>query len=332
MPEGAAGKSDLYVGVDVGGTNLRAGVVDGTGRILGEARRPAMADQGLAAAVDRTIEAIEEAIANANYTPSQIRGIGMGVPGGHDSKQGVCLYSPNFVGSHNVPIAPVVQEATGLPTFMLNDAFVVLLGEHGFGAGKGYEQVVMITLGTGIGGAAVIDGQLRIGYTEGFAEVGHMIVDPNGPFCECGNRGCWEALAGRDAIIQRALTKIQQGRDSEVARQVDYKLGSVTPALIAYSADNGDALAQEVMAETAHYIGVGVTTLIQLYNPEVLIIGGGIAHAGGLLFYPIRRTVQARAHMVPASTCRIVPAQLGDDAGVVGGAVLASLRLAESPA
>lgn len=317
-----------YVGVDLGGTNIRAGVVDAEGRILGEARRPALADQGMRRSVEQTIEAVAEAISNAGFKTEEIRGIGMGVPGGHDSKQGVCLFSPNFTDSRNVPVTPPVAEATGLPTFMLNDVFVTTLGEHKFGAGRGHDNVVMITLGTGIGGGAIIDGHLPIGHTEGFAEVGHMIIDPEGPFCGCGTRGCWEAIAARDAIIARAITKIQQGRKTEIAEKVRYRLGSITPALIAHCAEEGDAVAAEVMAETGYYVGVGIANLIQLYNPEVLIVGGGIAQAGKVLFDPMLRTVQARAHMVPASTCRIVPAELGDDAGVIGGAALAALRLA----
>jgi glucokinase len=211
---------------------------------------------------------------------------------------------------------------------MLNDVSVTTLGEHRFGAGRGSDQVVMITLGTGIGGGAIIDGELRIGPTEGFAEVGHMIIHPEGPSCTCGSRGCWESLAGRDAIVARAAGKIQQGRQTRIAESVDYRLASITPALIAHSAEEGDAVALEVMSEIGCYIGIGVTNLIQLYNPEVFVIGGGIAQAGKVLFDPILRTVRARAHMVPASTVRVVPAQLGDDAGVIGGAVLAARGLA----
>jgi glucokinase len=316
-----------YVGVDIGGTNIRAGVVDDRGRILGEARRPALAEAGLRTAVARSIEAIQDALENAGLTARDVLAIGAGVPGAHRSDEGICVFSPNFADSRNVPVLPPIKEATGLPAFMLNDVSVTTLGEHRFGAGRGHSQMVMITLGTGIGGGAIIDGELRVGHTEGFAEVGHMIIDPEGPFCGCGNRGCWEALAARDAIVKRAITKIQHGRQTAIADMVEYRLGSITPALIGRCADQGDEVATEVLAETGYYLGIGIVNLIQLYNPQVLAIGGGIAAAGRWLFEPITRTVRARAHMVPASTCRIVRAELGDDAGIIGGAVLASIKL-----
>lgn len=330
--EERASDTRRYVGIDIGGTNIRAGVVDEGGHILGEARRPALAEAGLRAAVGRAIEAAEEALQNAGLTVADVAGLGAGVPGAHRSQEGITLYSPNFAESRGVPVLAPIRDALGLPAFMLNDVAVQTLGEHRFGAGRGYSHMVMITLGTGIGGGAIIDGELRVGYTEGFAEVGHMTIDPDGPYCDCGNRGCWEAIAARDAIVRRAVTRIQSGRHTAIAEMVDYRLGSITPALIGRCADQGDQVAMEVMAETGYYLGIGIANLIQLYNPQVLVIGGGIAQAGRLLFEPIARTVRARAHMVPASTCRIVPAQLGDDAGIIGGAVLAALELSRQRA
>ena len=319
-----------YVGADIGATNIRAGVVDEAGRILGEARRPALAESGLRAAVGRAIEAIAEAVENAGLSLRDMLAVGLGVPGALRSREGICVYSPNFADSRGVQVLKPIQDALALPAFMLNDVAVQTLGEHSFGAGRGHSHMVMITLGTGIGGGAIIDGELRLGPTEGFAEVGHMTIEPDGPFCGCGNRGCWEALAGRDAIVRRAITKIQQGTPTSIAEMVDYRLGSITPALIVRSAEQGDETAAQVLAETGYYLGIGVANLIQLYNPEVLVIGGGIAQAGRWLFDPIMRTVRARAHMVPASTCRILPAQLGDDAGIIGGSVLASRELAQT--
>ena len=329
MEEPAVEGTRRYVGVDIGGTNIRAGVVDDVGHILGEARRPALSEAGLRAAITRTIDGVSEAIESAGFSLKDISAIGLGVAGALRSKEGICVFSPNFADSRGVPILAPIREALGLPAAMLNDVAAQTLGEHRFGAGRGYSQMVMITIGTGIGGGAIIDGELRIGATEGFAEVGHMTILPDGPFCGCGNRGCWEALAGRDAIVKRAVTKIQQGAKTAIAEMVDFRLGSVTPALIAHAAEQDDPLAMEVLEETGYYLGIGIANLIQLYNPEVLAIGGGIAQAGRWLFEPILRTVRARAHMVPAATCRIVPSQLGDDAGIIGAAVLAAREFAQ---
>jgi len=254
---------------------------------------------------------------NHRVRVNDVCGIGMGVPGRHNSAEGICLFSPNLAGWVDVPVVEPIRKEFGLATYMLNDVKTATLGEHRFGAGKGFDHVVMITLGTGIGCGVISDGQLRLGSGEGFSEAGHMCIEVNGPLCTCGSRGCWEALAGRDAIIRRAIFALQHGHDSVLAGEPE-----ITPATIQKAADSGDFVARRVMEETALYVGVGVSNLVQLYNPQVIIIGGGIAQAGELLFAPIRRVVKARAHMVPASTCEIRPAALGDDAGIIGGAVL----------
>jgi len=312
-----------FAGVDIGGTNVRAGILDRQAKILCDARRPALADQGMPRTLEQVVEALREAMNNQGIAAKDLVGVGMGVPGLHDSSRGICRFSPNFADhARNVEVTRPVEEALGVATFMLNDVKTATLGEHRYGAGKGAQHMVMITLGTGIGGGVISDGELRLGATEGFSEVGHMVIDVNGPKCGCGNHGCWEALAGRDAIIERAIVKLQGGRASLLGERIEYDLSRVTPALIADCARAGDHLCLEVMDETGHYIGVGLTNLITLYNPQVVVVGGGIAQAGELLLAPARRVVAARALMVPASTARIVPAELGDDAGIVGAAVL----------
>lgn len=311
------------VGVDVGGTNIRAGVITREGRILGTARRPALAMEGLAVTQRMIIDAIEEALVNAGVVASEMIGIGMGVPGRHQSAAGIVLYSPNFAGWTQVQLLAPIAAHFKVGVFMRNDVKTASLGEYFFGAGQGYRWVVMITLGTGIGGSLIVDGKLVLGSGEGFGEVGHMTVDPGGRRCGCGNHGCWEALAGRDAIIERAHRLLQTGRPSMLGEMTGWSLAAITPALIAEAAQRGDALAREALEETGMWVGIGVANLIQVYNPEVVIIGGGISQAGDLLLGPIQRTIDWRAQMVPASSAAIVPAALGDDAGMVGGAVLA---------
>lgn len=310
------------VGVDVGGTNVRAGIIAKDGAKLGEGRRPAMAQDGLEATQQMIIEAIEEAVSKAGVDVKDMIGIGMGVPGRHDSVNGIVHYSPNFKGWVEVDLLSKFEEYFNVAAFMKNDVKTASMGEYRFGAGKGYNWVVMITLGTGIGGSLIANGQLMLGSGEGFAEVGHMTVSPNGRKCGCGNHGCWEAMASRDAIIERASLKLQTGRPSSIGKMTNFDISAITPAVIAEAANDGDELAKEVLEETGMWVGIGVANLVQLYNPEIFIIGGGISQAGDLLFGAIRRTVSWRGNMVPIDTDKIVPAGLGDDAGIYGGASL----------
>jgi len=320
--------ASYFAGVDVGGTNVRAAILDRQAKILCDVRRPALADEGMSRTVEQAIATLREAMSKQGIAPEDLIGIGMGVPGFHDSARGICRFAPNFAGkARNIEVTRPVEEALGVAAFMLNDGATAALGEHRYGAGKGTQHMVMITLGTGIGGGVISDGDVRLGAREGFAEVGHMVIEPDGPRCGCGNHGCWEALAGRDAIIDRAVVKLQAGRASLLGERTEYDLSRVTPALIAEYAREGDDLCLEVMEETGFYIGLGLTNLVTLYDPEVVVIGGGIAQAGGLLLAPARRVVAARAQMVPAAGARIVPAELGDDAGMVGAAVLVMRRM-----
>jgi len=317
-------KNGTYaVGVDVGGTNIRAGVITKDGKKLSEARRPAFADAGVNVTQKMICEAAEEAMELAGVERAELMGVGMGVPGRHDSKNGIVLYSPNFAGCwENIQLTDYIAKYFSCNVYMKNDVKTASMGEYYFGAGKGYNYIVMITLGTGIGGSLIYDGKLMLGAGEGFAEVGHHTVDPNGRLCGCGNHGCWEAMAGRDAIIERAYRAVQTGKETLLAEMVDYNLEKITPAILAQAATKGDTVAKSVLDETAYWVGIGVANLIQIYNPEIFIIGGGISQAGDLIFPAIRRTANWRGNMVPAKDVEIVPAKLGDDAGIFGGAVL----------
>jgi len=320
----AVNKSGTYaVGIDVGGTNIRAGVITREGEMLSEGHRPALAMEGAEVTQRMICEAAEEAIEKAGVAKSELMGIGMGVPGRHDSARGIVLYSPNFAGYwENVQLTAPIAKYFNCGVYMKNDVKTASMGEYYFGSGKGYNFIVMITLGTGIGGSLIYDGKLMLGSGEGFAEVGHHTVDPNGRLCGCGNHGCWEAMANRDAIIERAWRAVQTGRETMIADMVKYDLDKITPALIAEAANKGDMVAKEVFEETAYWVGIGVANLIQLYNPQIFIIGGGIAQAGELIFPTIRRTANWRGKMVPSTDVKIVQSALGDDAGIFGGAVL----------
>jgi glucokinase len=314
------------IGIDVGGTFIKAAVVDSRGTIMGAARRPSQSRDGFETTIGQAAAAAEEAIGQAGVQRSDLLGIGLGVPGIHRSRDGVTVWNPNFGdGWRNKRVAEAFTKALDLAAFMDNDVNVACLGESEFGAGRGVKNLMMITLGTGIGGAIVVDGELVLGATEGAGEIGHTIVEPDGPECCCGGRGCLEVLAAKHPIINRALAKIGSGRRSSLD---SLPPDEVTPALIVEAAGNGDAVACEVVLETAYYIGLGLTNAVNLLNPEMIIIGGGIAQAGEILFEPIRRVVRERALPYSSQACRIVPAQLGEEAGVIGGATLARREMA----
>lgn len=318
----------LYIGCDVGGTNIRSAVVDENGKILGDARMRALMEKGANVVLGQIADSFREALSRAGAKRGDIRAIGIAMAGQHDSKAGICIFSPNF-GWENVPVIPTLQEEFPVPMFLGNDVNLATFGEWKFGAGRGYNWVVMITLGTGIGGGAVLDGKLMLGATEMFAEVGHMTILPDGPRCGCGNHGCWEALAARDAIVRRAISKLQGGRKSTLSEVVNYNWRQLTPEIIAKEAEKGDEIARETIEETGYWVGIGVANLINIFNPEVFIIGGRIAQAGELLFGPIERTVKARALSASWQPCKIIPAELGDDAGVMGAVAFAMERLGE---
>jgi glucokinase len=261
------------VGVDLGGTNLRAALADREGHILQDARRPSRSDRPAHVTLENLIDAVREVIDEQKVTAREVVGIGIGLPGIMDSEAGVVFWSPNFPDWHEVAVSPVVSQALRLPTTILNDARCAALGELQFGAGRGVQHMVMITLGTGIGGAFVVDGKLLLGPNGSIGEVGHQTLDVNGRRCGCGNFGCWEALCGRDAIVERALRLVQRGRATRLT-ELAPEPEALTPALIAQAAAEGDAVAGEVMAETGFYVGVGVANLINLLNPEVVVVGG----------------------------------------------------------
>ncbi len=315
-------KENYIVGVDLGGTNVRAAVIDRRGHILGEGREPSLAMEGFDVTVSQIIQAIRSALSNASLDTYEIAGVGMGVPGWHNSKEGIVCWSPNFKDWRGVQLLEPIRKALGVPIYMGNDANMAALGEFSFGAGRDVNSLVMLTLGTGIGGGIVIDGKPLVGTSEGGAEIGHTIIVPDGPRCGCGRFGCLEALAKVDAIVERAARKIQMGRPSVLIQDIDWPEWNVTPADIAKAAQDGDEVAIETMAETAYYVGIGVSNAINLLNPEMVVIGGGISLAGDVLWDPLQRTIDAVTLTQNRRACKVVAAQLGDAAGIMGGVTL----------
>ena len=308
------------IGIDLGGTDIKAGLVSATGELSCQVVLPTHVDAGPKAVASRIAEATREVLAKADeQRTTDIIGIGLGAPGLIIAETGVVHFSPNFPGWTDIPLVDDVKKALGiqsLPVFMDNDVNAMTLGELRHGAGVGYQSIVALTLGTGVGGGVVIDGQVYHGSRNTAGELGHTVVEPNGRYCGCGNQGCLEAYAGAKNIVERTQEKIAAGSNTKLTSEL-------TPKRIAAAAHAGDSLAVEIFAETGVYIGIALTSIAHVLNPEVAIIGGGIAEAGeSLLFEPIRNEFTKRAMDIPGMM-KIVPATLGNRAGIVGAAMLA---------
>jgi glucokinase len=217
----------------------------------------------------------------------------------------------------------MVNRKYKVKTFLVNDASAGALGEHHFGAGRGVNNLVYLTVGTGIGGGIIINGKLYLGQSGSAGELGHMTIDVNGPTCSCGNIGCWEMLASGTAIAREAIRQISQGEESSLSQMAGGKIENITAEKVEAAARGGDGLASGVICKAATYLGVGMVNLVNIFNPEMIIVGGGVAQMGDLLLEPARRVVKERAFQLSAQAVRIVPAQLGDNAGVLGAAVFA---------
>lgn len=319
-----AQSKSYIVGVDLGGTNVRAAVVQrGSGEIKARsANVPSRAQDGAEYTAQQCAEAVRQALANGNIDAIDVQGIGMAVPGHIHPAAGIVLWAPNFKDRWpGIPFADMVSKLIGLPVFLGNDANLAALGEFTFGVGRDVKHLAMITLGTGIGGGVIIDGRLLIGADGGAGEIGHMIVNPGGRG-GFSSFGSVEGEAQRDAICERAERKIQEGRKTKLAEMADFDRFHLSPALIAQAAAEGDEVAIEVFEETGYYLGLCVANLINLLNPQMIVIGGGIASAGELVLDPIRRTAYSCAVRSLSKSCSIVQAELGDNAGIFGAVAL----------
>ncbi|MBW3623384.1 MAG: ROK family protein [Armatimonadetes bacterium] len=315
--------TDLRFGaLDIGGTKLAVGVTDAEGRVRGQSRAPTDTSLGPEAVCDRLLAMLREAHDEAD-AEIPLAGVGVGCGGPLDRATGRIITVPNMPGWDGFPLRAYLEERLGLPVALDNDANAAALGEALYGAGRGSSHVCYFTVSTGIGGGIVVNGSLYRGATELAGEFGHQVILPDGPRCPCGKNGCLEALASGTSIARRARERLAAGACSSVRMAGDSRFTSVTAARLADAARDGDPFALDLWEETGFYLGLGIVNVIHLLNPNVVVIGGGVASAGDLLFRPVRRTVRARGMAPLVDACRIVPAALGQDVGIVGAAALA---------
>jgi glucokinase len=314
---------DLFLGIDLGGTKIIAGLVERTGRILAKEYRETQAAAGLSSVIDRLIEATTKVVASQSIDLSEVNAIGVAAAGPIDATSGTVTAPPNLPGWHDVPLGRLIQERVSLPTYLENDAAAAALAEFTFGAGRGTQHMIYVTASTGIGGGLVLHGRLYHGITGAAGEIGHMTLLPNGPLCGCGNRGCLEALASGTAIAREARERVSRGVPTLIAELANGDLTQISAKLVAQAADEGDIDAQEILHEAMGYLGVGVANLVNLFNPEIIVIGGGLTNMGERLFDPVRRMIDRRAFPTSARAVEVRPAELGGDVGVLGAAAVA---------
>jgi glucokinase len=317
-----------YIGCDLGGTNLRAAIVDvdaSRGTVLHQMSVPTLAREGHDAVMKRMAELCLQVIQSAGMSKEDIGGIGIGAPGVLDLEKGETLFLPNLHGTWpNVPLRDTIRQLTGLPTVLLNDVRSITNGEWRFGAGRGVDTIAVFAVGTGIGGGLVINGQLHLGIGGTGGELGHITIDFNGPRCGCGKYGCLEAYASGPAIAAMGLKAVTQGLTTRIADLAQNDLNQITPKLIAEAARAGDEIALDIYEKAGFYLGVTAANVCVAIGPRRIIIAGGVSRAGDLLLNPMRRTLLERVSVMPVEQVEVVQSQLGDTAGVIGVACWAA--------
>jgi len=315
-------RSRYIIGVDLGGTNIVVGAMPEDGsREIAFRSSPTHAVQGPDSVVERIVQMVEDVITVTSAETGAVRddflGIGIGAPGPLDRAQGVVITAPNL-GWKMFPLRDRVQVATGLRTTLDNDANCATLGEWWTGAAKGARNVIGVTIGTGIGGGIILDGALFHGVSGVAGEIGHVTIDSNGRRCGCGNYGCLEAYASGTAIAERAREALANEAAGVLFGLCGGDLKKVTAQMVYIAANQGDPLALDVVRETARFLGAGLGGLLNILNPEVVVLAGGVVNAGEALFAPLKAEVRRRAFAPAVDACRIVPGALGSSAGVVG--------------
>lgn len=322
----------IYVGCDLGGTNIKAGLVNiEDGHVLISDSIPTLARQGPEAVLERMADHITDLIKQSGVEKEVIGGVGISAPGVIDLETNTTEFLPNlYTEWRGVPVGERMQSYLNLEISMLNDVRAITFGEWAFGAGRGVDSMACLAIGTGVGGGLVVNNQLVLGFGGTAGELGHQTVDPNGPVCGCGNRGCIEVFASGPAIAAEAARGVRQGWNTKIADLIDHDLNQLTAEIVAKAAEMGDEFAIEVWNRAGSYLGIGVANILTSVGVKRVVIGGGVAKAGDFLLDPIRREVRKRVFLMPVEKVDILPAKLGTDAGIVGMAAWSAGKQGET--
>jgi glucokinase len=320
----ANSKSEYLVGVDLGGTKILAGVFTPQMKCLGKVKTSTKAARGPEPVIDRLARCVEDAIDECDLRPEQIRGIGVGAPGAVDSESGKVIFAPNLPGWTDVPLKKELEKELKLPVFIENDGNICTLGVYHVELETKPRHMIGIFVGTGIGAGLILDGKLYSGFNRSAGEVGHMVLEVGGPKCSCGNRGCFEALAGRQAIFKKIQSLVKDGEKTVLTEMLGQDLSDMRSGDLRKALRRGDKLVDRVIEEAAEYIGIGIANLINIFGPEYVVLGGGVIDAlEDEMMAIIVETAHDYTLQGTSKDIEIVPSKLGDDAGITGGAVLA---------
>ncbi len=322
MPE--ASKENYVVGIDLGGTKILAGLFDGSLECIGTAKVSTKAQRGMETVISRIERCVRDAVDEADLGLKQVAGIGIGAPGAVDFETGTVIFAPNLDGWKEVPLKKELEKQLGVPVFVENDGNIAVLGVHVAELKAKPRHVIGIFVGTGIGGGLIINGELYSGFNHTAGEIGHMVIDVNGPKCGCGSRGCFEAVASRTAIFQRIKEGIKEGEKTLLTDMLGDGLEDLRSGDLRKAIRRGDKFVAKVIEQAAEYIGIGVANLINILGPEVVVLGGGVMEAlADEMTATILKT--AKDHAMPGTmkNVEIVVSKLGDNAGITGAAVLA---------
>ncbi|MPZ22186.1 MAG: ROK family protein [Dehalococcoidia bacterium] len=313
---------NLYGGIDLGGTKIYSIVAGADGSVLGEDERPTLPDHGLEVCIERMTESLAAAASSAGTATSALAAVGVAAPGPIEFRDGIVSAAPNL-GWTDVPLRSFLSDRLGVNVVLENDANAAAYGEFIYGAGTPYDTIIYVTVSTGIGGGFILDRRLFQGASGAAAEVGHMVVEPDGPICNCGSVGCLEMLASGTAIGRSATAAVEGGRDT-ILRELAADPTEVTAEVVAEAAARGDAVANEILDDAARYIGIAFGTLINLLNPQAIIVGGGVSRLGARMIEPITAEARRRSFRQSFEDCLILPAALGRRVGALGTVALAA--------
>jgi len=314
--------SEIFVGIDVGGTNVKIGLFDSKLKMICKTSITTEADMGPEVVINNMAQAVKELLAEAGFSLQDIVAVGIGTPGPAKYSEGIIIRSTNMPKFKNTPICKMLNERLGAPVVFDNDANVACWGEYVVGAGKGVKDIVFFTLGTGIGGGIVSNGELVHGCDENGAELGHMIIYPDGRSCNCGQKGCVEAYASADSTARRATEAIEAGAESSLKKVLDEK-GKITSKDIYQHLAKGDKLAKEITDGTAEALAITCINMLHTTEPKRIIFTGGMIAAGDVLLNRIKEFFDKHIWTLKKETVEICFATLGEDTGIIGAAALA---------